>query len=198
MHSVHPVPEGVSPPEIKDLIVVRPTSWIGMALEWTTERDPVPVFVRRFRLPDPDGKDDFLFGQRHYVSDVLCDGELVGDGEGHFIEYFVVEESPGGGWLLHRLLQRGVAGSTAYAEESAPGADVEARSVDAKAHSVDAPPRWKPSEAYWPTYHEEPMSFLGQVPLPENDVISEHFSWGDNVYLFWARANGVNHFKIFQ
>jgi hypothetical protein len=73
-------------------------------------------------------------------------------------------------WLLPRLLQRGERDTTAYSEEAGSGSDLPARGVDAKSHSVQSPPRWKPSEAYWPTYHDGLMSFVGQVMLPENDV----------------------------
>jgi len=117
----------------------------------------------------------------------------TGDGEGHFLEYFVLEGSSADGWVLYRLLQRA---SVTHSEENEPGDYLTARDVDAASQSVEAPPRWKASEAAWPTYAGAPMKFLGQVHLPENDVTRALLNWDWNVYLFWTYANGANRFKI--
>ena len=155
-----------------------------MTLEWLSERKPVPVFVESFGVPSqPAETPVFLFGTRYDLSEVLCEGETLGDGEGYFVEYFEVEESPAGGWLLHRLLQRA---SVTYSEEDDPDDSLPAREVGASSRSVDAPPRWKSSEAEWPTYAGAPMKFLDQVELPETEVTRTLLTWNTNVFLFWT------------
>lgn len=192
MRSFGDLPEDVALPPIEGLIAGRPTSWNGMALEWLSRREPVPVFMGLFVIPPAEIR-AFLFGARYLVSEVLCDGETLGDGQGHFLEYFVVEATSAGGWVLHRLLQRA---SVAYSEDEEPDDYLPAREVDAARHSVQAPPQWKASEAEWPTHAGAPMKFLGQLELPDSEVTRSLLTWNESVYLFWTHADGANLFKL--
>jgi hypothetical protein len=45
-------------------------------------------------------------------------------------------------------------------------------------------PRWKISDASWPAINQQPMVFLAQWPLPENEVTRSALTFGSMVFLF--------------
>ena len=62
--------------------------------------------------------------------------------------------------------------------------------------SLGRRPRWKKSEAEWAAYQGQPMRFLGQVDLPENDVTRKFMTWDKSVFVFWQSIVGGSVYKI--
>ena len=63
--------------------------------------------------------------------------------------------------------------------------------------SLGEPPRWASrSDATWPTYAGEPMLFVGQVALPENDVTRALLTWDVTLYLFRSRSGERDSFAL--
>jgi hypothetical protein len=196
MHSIRPITVGRVLPPIDTLISGRPSSWIGMRVDWSSTKEPVPVFLGTFSAPTPDhGREVFLFGARYDLSEALVDGQSYAPG--YFVEYFVVWEMPSKQWQVHRLLQRG--GDT-YREDEEQSRDcVDAKSIkQLRTLCADKPPKWKRSEAHWPICDEKPMIFLGQLALPDTKVARELFTWNTNVYLFFMQRQGSIAFKVFE
>ena len=194
MQSVFELPDDVSLPPIHELVVGKPARWQGMPVEWSSQADPVPVYIARFAVPEGSAEagDVYLFGARHELSEALVGGESFG--EGNFVEFFVATEASGGGWRLQRLLQQE---SVTYSESEEEGDYVFVEEIsDPAALSIHEPPAWDATEADWPTYRGRPMRFIGQVALPETDLTRTLLTWGITVYLFGARANGHTSFKI--
>src|SRR5206468_10494678 len=125
---------------------------------------------------EAETRDVYLFGARHPMGDCLVDGESWGD-DGHFIEYFAIDQKPEGTWNVHRLRQRGH--SVLYADRDESEEDcVPAKTIrDPTALSLGQPPAWKLWVADWPTCGGHPMLFLGQVKPPENEVTRELLNW---------------------
>lgn len=167
----------------------------GMPIEWSSTQDPVPVFVERFILPiEGTGHEVYLFGARYELVDVLVGGESYGDG--HFVEHFVAQESSPGRWTLDRLVQRE---SPTYSAAAEADDYVHAKTIrDPSSLSFRHAPRWKPTDALWPTRLGTPMQFVGQVALPENDVTRTVLTWDVSLFLFWLRVDGHDHFKLVE
>jgi hypothetical protein len=194
--SVFELPDDAVLPPVDQLITERPTTWLGFALEWIRQSRPVPVFIRKFALPpEAEAREVFLFGARHPMADFLIDGESWGD-DGHFIEYFAIDQSANGRWNVHRLRQRGH--SVLYSDRDESEQDcVPAKQIaDPIELSLDEPPAWKLWVADWPTFDGKPMLFLGQVKPPENDVTRELFTWISTAYLFCAVTPDGMRYKI--
>lgn len=187
-------------PPIENLIDEPPTSLLGMPIEWRSRPIPEPVFLRTFHLGPSGVPEDtvFLFAASYNMADVLLDGKSFGD-EGFFVEYFVIDRS-GGEWVLHRLGHHGAADSVAYAEADESGddsPDIAASEIDDPARfALDKPPKWKASEASWPSYRGAPMKFIGQIYLPETEVTRNSLPWGHTLYLFVANAADRRQYKI--
>jgi hypothetical protein len=43
-----------------------------------------------------------------------------------------------------------------------------------------------------------PMLFVGQTRLPENDVTRARLTWDTSLYLFWLRIEGRDHYKLVE
>jgi hypothetical protein len=191
VHAVYKPPEGVALPPVERLLTRKPDTWQGMRIDWPTQSAPVPVFLARFVVEENSSKSSiFLFGARYDLDDALVDGQSFGSG--HFVEFFVTRRGPDGEWNLHRLLQRN---SVTYSATDEAGDYVDGGSVNPRELSLDVPPRWKPEDAEWPTDSGVPMSFVGQVRLPETPVTRAVFTWGTTVYLFW-KNRGEDVFKL--
>lgn len=71
----------------------------------------------------------------------------------------------------------------------------ECLSVDRMAKSdfrfLHRKPRWKTSDAQWPAINKQPMVFVTQWPLPENEVTKNFLTFGDMVFLFADRENSA-------
>jgi hypothetical protein len=105
MHTICELPTDLDLSPIQDLMVGRPNSWQGMSVEWLSEREPAPVFLGQFSIPNNNVMDYvYLFGARYNLSEALLGGQSLG--AGYFVEYFVASNRSKGGWRLHRLLQR--------------------------------------------------------------------------------------------
>jgi len=194
--SVFELPEGLALPPVDELITDRPTTYLGLPVDWTRRSKPVPVFIRSFALPPEAGATQvYLFGTRHPIGDCLVGGESWGD-DGHFIEYFAIDENTDGGWNVHRLRQRGH--SVLYSDRNENDQDyVAAKEIDDPIGlSLDKPPAWKLWVAEWPTCEGKPMLFLGQVKPPENDVTRELLNWITTIYLFCAVTSKEMRYKI--
>lgn len=180
-------------PPVDSLIPARPTSWQGMRIEWSSGAAPVPVFLGKLPASDAGvGSGLYIFGARYELSDALIDGQSLGPG--YFVEYFVVWEKSVREWAVHRLLQHQ---SVTFSEVDEPRDYVAAKAVvDRKALCPNGPPRWKDSEAVWPTCDKKPMTFNGQLALPDTKVARDLFTWGLNIYLFSAQRGGSMFFKI--
>lgn len=165
-----------------------------MPVQWSSEEEPIPVFVARFDAPlDGLEGDLYLFGARYDTADALIDGSPVGDG--HVVEYFLVERASAA-WRSRRLLQRT---SVTYSEADEHDDYAPARQIDQAKLSLGRPPRWEStSEAVWPNTLGNPMLFVGQIRLPENEVTRTLLTWDTTLYLFWLRIEGSDHFKLVE
>ncbi len=191
MYSIGKLPEDAVVPPVDALPRGRPTTWQGLPITWSSERDPVPVYLARFPSADPPGGDIFLFGMRHNLADALLEGESLGTG--HFVEYVVVRAEMGGGWKAHRLLQRQ---SVTFSEADEKKDYIQASTLRGRRFVVDEAPRWESEgDAIWPTNNGEPMVFLGQVALPETKLTRAFLTWGMSVYLFQSCDSGGG-FKV--
>lgn len=190
MYSIGKLPEDAVVPPLDVLPRGRPTTWQGLPVTWSSQREPVPVYLARFPSADPPADDVFLFGMRHNLADALLEGESLGTG--HFVEYIVVRADLGGGWKIHRLIQRQ---SVTFSEAEEKKDYMQASTLRERSY-VNEAPRWESEgDALWPTNNGEPMIFLGQVALPETKLTRAFFTWGMSVYLFQGRnCGGV--FKI--
>lgn len=167
----------------------------GMSVEWPVDDDPILVFVDRFRSPVASSDGLFLFGARYDIAGALFEGEPLAD-EGWMVEFFLVE-SLTGAWRGRRLAQRG---DIAFSEGDDVDGWVAATEVDQAKRSLSAPPRWASakSDAHWPTADGQPMVFLAQTRLPDNDVTRTLLSWNDTLYLFWLEDEGRHRFKLME
>lgn len=165
-----------------------------MSVQWSSVQDPVPVFIARFDPPLDGLEDDlYLFGARYDTADALIDGTPIG--RGHIVEYFLVERATAA-WRSRRLLQRE---SVTYSEADEHHDHAPARQIDHATLSLGRPPRWESkSEAVWPTILGNPMLFVGETRLPENDVTRTLLTWDTTLYLFWLRIEGNDHFKLVE
>jgi hypothetical protein len=193
MKSVRPIAVGSVMPPISALISKKPRSWQGMPIDWSSDAAPVPVFLGKLSAVKAEGCGEvYVFGARYELADALIGGQSLGPG--YFVEYFVAEERSPGEWSIHRLLQRQ---SVTFSEGDEPGDFVAADSVaDKKVLCLDGLPKWKGSEAVWPTYGKKPMRFYGQLTLPDTKVARELFTWGMNIYLFSTQRDDSTIFKI--
>lgn len=195
MYSIVDIPESSGFPPVGALLSGRPTVWGGMQIEWSSKSDPIPVFLGTFRPgTEPATPEVFLFGARYNLVEALFDGKALGDG--YFLEYFVVQKKGEGNWDLRRLLQRrGVTFSESDdSNDFAPAMEV----PDPRRLSVGKPPRWETKrDAVWPTSHGRPMTFLGQIALPETELTRSLFTWAMSIYLFHV-LNGDAAFKVVQ
>ncbi len=188
-----PVDATSTRPPFSVLPTSKPERWVVYSLEWLSDQPPVHVLLGS--IPSTEhGTDLVVLGARYDCSTALFDGEKRDHG-GYFVEYFVAEEKAPESWKVHRLLQRGF--SVTHSDSDQNGDHVAAPTVkDAAARSTGAVPRWKASEAQWPTFGGEPMTFHGQLALYDSPVARTLFTWGMNVYLFSAVNGGDRVFKI--
>jgi hypothetical protein len=171
-------------PSIEELIADRPSSWQGMDVAWASDAKPVPVYLGRFPVRHlQDLEDVHLMGARYDLTEALVGGDALGDG--YFLEYFVAEQTTGR-WSLHRLLQ---SVSVTYSERDEKADYVPAVDVrDPRSLSLGEPPKWKVSEADWPTLDGKPMTFLGQVELPDSELTRRLLTWEITLFLFAGAA----------
>lgn len=106
---------------------------------------------------------------------------------GFTVEYEVLAVDESQSISRHHLAQRQ---STPWCESG--GVD-EPERLDMMSKKQAVPflfqkPKWRRSEAEWPTAHGELMLFIGQVFTPENDITSEYLS-SDMLYLFAAGSD---------
>jgi hypothetical protein len=183
-------------PPANELITDRPSTLIGLPIEWTRSSKPVPVFISSFDLaPGVDGEKVYLFGARQPMRDCVVDGESWGV-DGFFMEYYAIDANPGGGWNVHRLRQRGH--SVVYADRDEDEEDcVQAKTIaDPIVLSIRKPPAWKLWAAEWPTCDGKPMRFVGQVKPPKNEVTEELLEWVSTLYLFCAQSAEGTRYKL--
>ena len=181
-------------PPIDELVVGRPSSWVGMTIKWSSTSNPIPVFLDSFVTPQAAAADRvFLFGARYDLAEALVGGESLAPG--YFVEFFVIRRGSNT-WNLHRLLQRK---SVTFSATDETLDYLDARSVnDPNKVSVNRAPHWKVSDAVWPTNRGVPMMFLGQVAPPETTLTRSLFMWGSDVFLFWDGRSGLDVFKLVQ
>jgi hypothetical protein len=181
------------PSEVEGLIFDRPTSWQGMDLTWASIGKPELVYLRRLDVrgtPAPEVV--HLLGARYELTEVLVGGDTFGDG--YFLEYFVAEQS-GGRWSIHRLLQ---STSVTYSESDDEADYVPAAEVgDPRLYSLASPPAWKVAAAVWPTSGGVPMTFLGQVNLPDTDLTRRLLTWATSLFVF-TTASLPRQFKVVE
>ncbi len=136
----------------------------------------------------------FLVGRRYELNRVSpLPPELVG---ANFVEFSVLHESEvPAEWTTHRLAQH----------ENVPYSDGEFREYDVlPARSIKnpaslcltSPPVWKTEAALWPTELGQPMMFVGQVTVVENEVAKACFTWDISVFLFHGAATGQHRFQV--
>jgi hypothetical protein len=164
-----------------------------MQIEWFSRAAPVPVVLGKVPASDAAGERGlYIFGARYELSDALIDGQSLGPG--YFVEYFVIWEESVGEWAVHRLLQRQ---GVIFSEVDESSDYVAAKAVaDRKALCPNGPPRWKDSEAVWPTCDKIPMTFHRRLALPDTKVARDLFTWGLSIYVFSAQGGGSILFRI--
>jgi hypothetical protein len=165
-----------------------------MAIEWSSKGNPSPVFLSAFATSMIATHADwvFLFGVRYDLAEVLVGGQSLGSG--HFIEFIVAFRDSDGEWKIQRLLQRQ---SVTFSATDEAHDYVAAASIDQPHRlSVKRSPRWKESDAVWPTDGGGPMIFIGQVVLPETELTRVLFTWGMNVYLFRSNRTSIGSVKV--
>ena len=162
-------------------------------LKWPKDLEVPPVFLGQFGLLS--GEDSlapcyvYVFGFR--LNFDQADYSDFPVPHSYFVEYAVVElPSEKTHWLSQRE-------STTYSSLDEKKDYIAAAEVNrADELSLGPRPRWKESEAWWPTFQGTPMSFVGQIALPENAVTRKFLTWDESIFLFW-RPTGTGHvFKI--
>ncbi|WP_309381277.1 hypothetical protein [Cerasicoccus frondis] len=61
---------------------------------------------------------------------------------------------------------------------------------------VDEPPHWVEQEPSWPFFDGDPMVFISQKSLAENEVTSEYLGINQTVYLFGSRKKCGDGFEL--
>ncbi|MBD3679221.1 MAG: hypothetical protein HUJ27_12595 [Rhodobacteraceae bacterium] len=194
MLSVYQLNDPYRLPPIEDLVDGRPQSWTGLELSWTTETAPEPVYIAPFWLPAEadEEREVFVFGAAHDLKEALIDGEIRDWGS--FMEFSAVAKDEGR-WRLHRLIQR--TGVSFSATDEFPDCTFLNDMEKSQQSWLRRPPRWQTrSSTEWPLSDGKPMTFVGQVSLPENEVTKEHLTWGSTLYLFWCPETDA--FKIME
>jgi hypothetical protein len=179
---------------IDGLVAIPPETWIGRQLTWLRSQTASPVFIGRFQAP-ADGHQILLYGRRYNLADVLVAGRSHGDG--HFVEYYVVETIHGDKQpTVHRLLQNGGVMHSAVSKKLD---YVELSDARVRRALQGVKPSWEQrSEALWPLSSDEPMKFVGQIRPQESDENKRYLTWGVSVYLFMSNNEGPERFKIFE
>lgn len=180
---------------IDEIIVDRPETWQGLPLEWISAVRPPLVFLQRFDVSPQMESAVYLFGVRYELSEATLEGGSLGDG--FFVEYVVAQPMVGAGWKVDRLLQHA---SVTYADRAETSDYVGAKTLQPSSrYSLFEPPKWEAAEeAVWPLVGTQPMHFVGQVSLPENEVTRNRFTWGVTVYLFASHGAPGARFKVVE
>lgn len=179
--------------EIERAVVSPPSSVWGKSIEWKEPVRPKLVYIDTIDVATGAARMKVsLFGTRHDLADVLLAGNPYSGG--FFVEYIIGAQNDGGALSIRRLVQHGSVPYSAVSEknDSVPSSEVK----DKEKRSLSGRPRWKASEAEWPTLRGEPMLFVGQTYIPKTRVATKYLSAGVNVYVFWRRVHEVDYFKI--
>ena len=181
--------------EIERAVASPPSSVWGKSIEWKEVVKPRLVYVDSLTLKsDRVHLDVHLFATKYDIGQALFDGRSYG--HGFVVEYVIGTVTADALLLVHRLVQ---CGGDSYASLAEKGDSVPSRDVkDKDKLSLHGRPRWKASEARWPTLRGEPMLFVGQTYIPKTRVATKYLSAGVNVYVFWRRVHEVDHFKIYH
>jgi hypothetical protein len=168
-----------------------PNRWQGMDIQWD-RAEPIPlVYIAEF---NNESSDLYLFGKRYKMS---RSKDLSQYGEGYFIEFFLVELSNDGIIKLHRLLQQH---SVVYSDTEEKKDYKTGRRKDFGNYPYkNCLPKWIEKQVNWPTFTGLPMTFVGQVNLPKNEVTEKFFTWDSEVFLFETKdSNGMAKYKIIK
>ena len=162
-------------------------------IKWPKGLEIPPVFLGQFRIPpgqDRSGPlDVYVFGFRlDFDRAAFSDFPVP---HVYFVEYAVVEfPSETTHWLKQR-------NSTTYSSLDEKKDHIAAAEIKRVAElSLAPPPRWKQSEAEWATHQGQPMRFVGQIDLPENDVTRKFLTWDKSVFVFWQPIRAGSVYKI--
>ena len=168
--------------------------WKDYTIKWLDGLEVPPVFLGQFRIPPHEDRagclDVFLFGFRLELDRAAFSDFPVPDC--HFVEYAVVElPSRKTHWLSQRMY------NTTYSSLFEKKDCMPATQVKRVGElSLDRRPRWKKSEAEWATYQGQPMKFVGQIDLPENNVTRKFLTWDKSVFVFWQPSCADSVYKI--
>ena len=168
--------------------------WKDYTIRWPKGLEVPPVFLGQFRIPpgedSPAPRDVYVFGFRLEFDRADFSDFPVPDS--YFVEYAVMEfPSKKTHWLSQRMY------NTTYSSLFEKKDCMPANEVKQVAKlSLGRRPLWKKSEAEWATYQGEPMRFVGQIDLPENDVTRKFFTWDVSTFLFHQRCGTDHVFKI--
>jgi hypothetical protein len=168
-----------------------PHSWEGLNIEWSSDYKTDPVFIDQYIRPQDT--DVYLFGVRYELNEASHQGEALP--QGNFIEFILLEHLEGAP-ISHRLFQ-GL--SVTYSSIQEKKDYISATSLTARnvaQLSFTGRPRWKATEAQWPTWSGKPMIFIGQTALRENEVTKNYLTWDQTVFLFWESTGKGSVFKI--
>ena len=168
--------------------------WKDYTIRWPKGLEVPPVFLGQFAIPPGEDRssllDVYVFGFRLELNRAEFSDFPVPDS--FFVEYAVTEfPSRKTHWLSQRMY------NTTYSsifekKDCTPATEI--KRVDKL--SLGRRPRWKKSEAEWATYQGQPMRFVGQIDLPENDVTRKFLTWDKSVLVFWQSIVAGSVYKI--
>ena len=167
--------------------------WLDYTITWPKGLEVPPVFLGQFAIPSGEDRsgprDMYVFGFRLDLDKSDFSDDTYG---GFFVEYAVVEfPSEKTHWLSQRM--DNTTYSSLYEKKDCMWA-YEIKRVDEL--SLGSRPRWKKSEAEWATFQGNPMRFVGQIDLPENNVTRKFFTWDKSTFLFWQPSATGSVYKI--
>ena len=161
----------------------------GKPAAWEPGYLPQPVYLGRCALPG--GSELHLFGVRDEFSRRTDPPPATG----YRMRYLVVEMAEGGP-IVHRLEQQRSATFQSLEETRDTIFASDLKKAVVKSLCAGDPPRWKAGSAEWALLRGEPMEFLTQFALPENEITREWLTFNESVFLFWRQEEGRNVFKI--
>ena len=163
-------------------------------IKWPKGLKIPPVFLGQFRVPSDEDcsalLDVYVFGFRLDFDRAEFSDFPVPNS--YSVEYAVVE-FPSGTTHWLRQWKDNVAYSSLYEKNDCINA-TEIKRVDEL--SLGARPRWKKSEAEWAKYQDQPMKFVGQIDLPENDLTRKFLTWDQSTFVFWQPSGAGSVYKI--
>jgi hypothetical protein len=172
-------PSGLAP------LIKMPPAVHGREIEWDADYSPIPVYIKSF--PWIGDRTIHLFGVRFSFS------RSSEKRSGQTIQYFIVCAVPTLTTLQLAQTRNPVYEPPGWSMQPVNAADCKKESPE---HCVGPLPKWKWSDALWPTRAGQLMTFIGQVNLPRNKVTEEYLTYNQTVFLFGSHDSDADVFAI--